>query len=233
MCTLLAQMSVVLVTSSTLQFRGLSAAKKLRIPPKKCLAINFSRRCDPGNPPMVAGQEASWSATLKIWAIWISLTLNFRLHFSMIRTKALRRLNYIKAVASHSRGVASTHLMRIVNSLVRSPFEYGSVPFFDCKQSAMIILERIYYYTALRTATSFTLRTPFPVFCRESGAIIIHSWLLFLAKAFLLRPLALPPGLALSNSLRSIQHPDSPGSRLYEALSVSYRFDPSQIIRFI
>lgn len=135
---------VVLVTSSTLHFRGLGAAKKLSIPPKKCLAINFSRRCDPGNPPMVAGQEVSWSATVNILAIWISLILNFRLHFSMIRTKALRRLNYIKAVASHSRGVASTHLMRIVNALVRSPFEYGSVPFFDCNQSAMIILERIY-----------------------------------------------------------------------------------------
>ena len=104
-------------------------ANDLSISPEKCSAINFSRRRDPGQQLHLAGVDIPWSTLVKILGIWITRTLCFTPHFQSIKVKSLKSNNYLKFITCRSRDVTSYHMIRLVNSIIRSCIEYGAPSF--------------------------------------------------------------------------------------------------------
>ena len=178
-------------------------ANELTIEPSKCTAINFTRRRDPGDPLRLLGEELEWSSPIKILGVWFSRTLCFTPHFETIKIKAHRRINYLKAVTARSRGATSHHMLRLIDSLIRSCLEYGAPLFFDSPPTALRILETC-YNACIRLATGLPSWTPLPVLRREAGVSSITSRLGFLTKTFLIRLLSSPPGIRLGEIIRSI-----------------------------
>ena len=119
-------------------------ANELSIEPSKCTAINFTRCRDPGAPVKMLGVEIPWSSPVRILGIWFSRSLCFSPHFNTVKVKSFKKINYLKSIASRSRGVSSTHMLFIINSIIRSSLEYGAPLFFDSPPSALQILEVCY-----------------------------------------------------------------------------------------
>lgn len=174
------------------------SANELAISPSKCSAINFSRRRDPGPSFWLDGVEIPWSSSVKILGVWLSRNLCFGPHFTKRKIHLNKRLNQLKAISSRSRGITSYHMIKIVNSLIRSSLEYGAPLFYDSPPSSIRILE-VCYNAAIRLATGLPRWTPLPVLRREAGVSTISSRLNYLTKRFLLRILSAPSGLRLGD----------------------------------
>ena len=120
-----------------------------------------------------------------------------------MKTKLFKRMNYLRAVTSRSRGITSLHMLRIANSIIRSSLEYGAPLFFDSPPSALNILE-VTYNAAIRLASGLPLWTPIQVLRREAVVPSISSRLYLLTKFFILRLLSAPPGLRLGDATRLV-----------------------------
>ena len=183
-------------------------AHELTLEPTKCSAINFSRHRDPGIPFRLSGVEIPWSQSVKILGIWFSRSMSFTPHFIKKKLAVQKRINYLKIITTRTRGVTSYHMLRIVNSIIRSSLEYGAPLFFDSPPTSLNLLE-VCYNSAIRLATGLPMWTPLAVLRREAGVSTITSRLSFLTKRFLLRLLASPPGLRLADIVRTnLQTPD-------------------------
>ena len=155
----------------------------LAISPEKCSSINFSRCRDPRVPLTLAGFDIPWSPLVKILGIWFTRSLCFTPHFRTVKTKVLKRLNYLKFITARSRGVTSFHMLKIVNSIVRSCLEYGAPLFFDSPPTPLNLLETS-YNTAIHLATSLPIWTPILVLRWETGVLIFPADFLMLLGFF-------------------------------------------------
>ena len=109
--------------------------------------------------------------------------------------------NPVKLITSRSRGVSSTYMLFIINSVIRSSLKYGRPLFFDSPPSALQILE-VCYIASIHLATGLPRWTPLPVLRHEAGVSSITHWLALFTRLFLLRLLSSPPGLRLGETIR-------------------------------
>ena len=105
-----------------------------------------------GFPSGCLGVEIPWSLPVRILGIWFSRSLCFFPHFNTVKVKNLKKINYLKLITSHSRGVSSTHMLFIINSVIRKSLEYGPPLFFDSLPSALQIFE-VCYNASIRLVT--------------------------------------------------------------------------------
>ena len=145
-------------------------ANKLFIEPSKCYAIYFSHCRDPGEPLKLQSVDLSWQTHVKILGVWFLRTLRFTYHFNTVKFKISKRINYLKAFASHSRGITSFHMLRIVNSLIRSSLEYAAPLFYDSPPSAINILEVSY---------NATIRLAMPAYVDPYPCPLSWGWCVF------------------------------------------------------
>ena len=112
-----------------------------------------------------------------------------------------KRLNCLKVIITRTYGVPSSHMSRKVNSIIRNSLEYRIPLFFDSPPTFLSILE-VRYNVAIRLATDLPMWThPPAVLNQKAGESTIKRRLYFLTKRFLLRLLAVSPGLQLGNSI--------------------------------
>lgn len=164
---------------------------KLKVLPSKCSVINFSRKKSPQDFSLyLNSSKIPLVKHIKLLGIYFSYNLTFHHHFNYIKRKTFKKINGIKAVASHKWGARTTDLIKIVNSVVRSCLDYGSAITTDACQSSRQKLEPI-YNEALRVALGLQKWTPIPLLRQISGQMSILTRQNLLASRFFMKHAAL------------------------------------------
>ena len=71
------------------------------------------------------GHDLSWSPRVKILGVWFSRSPSFNYLFTYLHTTAFKRFNYLKELGSRSRGINCSHMLRLINCLIRSFLKYA------------------------------------------------------------------------------------------------------------
>ncbi|GFU99563.1 putative RNA-directed DNA polymerase from transposon BS [Trichonephila clavipes] len=164
---------------------------KLATSPEKSSLINFSRKRSTILPLLkICDKPIPEVKSLKVLGIIFDPNITWKNRINYLTQKGFKYLNAIKTLTSPKIGTRSDHLLNIINTTIRSIFDYGSQLFSFSSNSNRQKLEPI-YNAALRLALGLPRNTPLDLLRAESMNGSINTRHNFLCQKFITKQIAL------------------------------------------
>lgn len=127
----------------------------------KTVGVVFSKMRGMRPDPNITleGQRITIKKEHKFLGILVDQKLTFVNHIKALRLKCLKALNLLKILSHHSWGTDRDCLLNLLNSVVLSRIDYGSVVYESASKSALKMLDPV-YHLGLRLATGAFRTSP-------------------------------------------------------------------------
>jgi hypothetical protein len=167
-----------------------SADWKLPLNPTKCVALTFSHRRRRPDPPKLwlDGTRLTAVDSTKYLGVTFDRKLNFRQHFTNVKTTAMKRLNALRRLRGRDLGFSRASSLLVYKQLIRSVIEWGAPAFLGraTLKTGLAALQKI-QNACLRTALRVCPRTRIVELHQLAGIEPIRQRLLESARRFIVR----------------------------------------------
>lgn len=136
----------------------------------------------------ISNNAIPWVQNLKVLGITFSHNLSFKNHFHQTGAKALKRMNYLKALGGNFWGASRSQVTNLTNTCIRSILDYGSqVTSFasktDFNQLEIISNHIARFSTGLLNGPQSQSSTPKPAYPQRKNGSNHRPFLSYLNKS--------------------------------------------------
>ena len=177
----------------------------MSLEPAKSAIIDFSNKRDRTKFNIsMDNKTIPWVDNIKILGITFSYNLSFREHFRLAGGKALKRLNYLKALGGTFWGASKTHIARLANTCVLSILDFGTHITSFAGKTDFGRIEKILNQVT-RFTTGLPRWTPIPVLRAEAGVGSARERSDRISLSFLFKQLALSGQTPTKEAIKGVE----------------------------